>query len=146
MPGWDHLEMKKVPGFSLFRFGLGFFFLITVRYKHCKAVCILMYFHKCASPASFNYQVLNPMEKYLISFVEKNLKMICLTFVTSFSSEPETCASVWSTWSIRSLRSTPINETCSYDYWRAGLESPNSIKKKNYFRNVMCLLLSPSHQ
>lgn len=100
--------------------------------KHGKAVCLLIYLHVNVlfQQASSVIKVLNPMEKCVWSHLwRKNMEMICFEFVTSLICEPEMSVTVWSTWSISSLRSTPVNETCSYDYWRAGLKSPNSIKK-----------------
>lgn len=109
-----------------------FFFLSTVHCKHGKAVCLLIYLHVNVlfQQASNVIRVLNPMEKCVWSHLwKKNMEIICFEFVTSLVCEPEMSVNVWSTWSISSLRSTPVNDTCSYDYGRAPLKSPNSIKK-----------------
>lgn len=111
-----------------------FFFLGTVHHKHGKAICLLIYLHVNVlfffQQASNIIRVLNPMEKCVRSHLwRKNMEIICFEFVTCLICEAERSVSVWSTWSVSSLRSTPVNEACSYDYWRAGLKSPNSIKK-----------------
>lgn len=115
-----------------FRFWVFFSFLNTVHHKHGKSVGLLIYLHVNVlfQQASNVIRVLNPMEKCVWSHLwRKNMEMMCFEFVTSLVCEPEASVTVWSTWSISSLRSTPVNETYSYDYWRAGLKSPNSIKK-----------------